>query len=499
MRRTDKETWNSRPSSFVYDLAFLDPGKALITYQDTYLDASIVSVSIARGRIILKGDGKSISFDFANGQTSGAGTAGIFKFDVASLNFQRRIDLDSPSFVGLRNFPTCSFVSRQLQVAAYDFFGVDTNGALEGALQTNRYGSVVAGGWRASKDTDSFSDVRAEFERRRAEMTGCTVSIDGVAYGLEMLSAPGLPSDREDLFGSVYRLKNAPYWLSPLRAAVVASWGGSPWVTVYAGRPPNATLSQLEERMSARSWVSVSEGTAAPPSLLDQAAHQALIAQANSAEASADHATAAKLRNQACSRFLDLDACYEAANAINLGRGVAQNTTEALRRYEAGCAANHGNACWSLGAELRDRDDIELQKKAAFALLKSCNLRVGKSCASLGIFIEKGGALIVSGPDGEGGRFATAYRLYKRGCQYDDSASCRNAGITAHYGEEGVPVDLASAAQFHAKACRLGEAKSCSYQAPGIPAVSKPPPPKPAPNKDADKAVDDLLNELDKF
>lgn len=473
VHRTDKETWNSRPMDYEYTVAFLGGGEALLAYQEPRAlpDNAIVSVKVSGNRITLKDSVKDMTFDFANGATRGNGKSGIFRFDVKAFRFERRIDLNAYEFVGLLNYSTCDFVSRQMDAAMDGFFNIDTAGRLQGAEENVRYGRLVRAGNRMRNDNDRFEDVKKFYESRMAEMKGCTVVVDGVRYGLEALIEPK-PGEVEDKTGVIYRLKNAPERLQALRAAVIADWRAAPWVYVYAGIDTEGEVRKLEGPLSARyGWVSLSD---APPSSAPQKeipTMQALLDDADAAETAGEPLKAARLRNDACVRYGFQTACYQVALAYRDGKGVIQWQGRGEEELERVCGMDHAAACFDYGELLTEDTDQDRRAKGAYALQKACNLKDGAACTNLGLFMEGETQLIMGGDvQTAGTKYIVALKLYERGCALGSPQGCANAAITYVNGEDGVPVDPAKAAEFHGKACQLGRQKSCeqvSAQEPG--------------------------------
>ncbi|WP_367971798.1 tetratricopeptide repeat protein, partial [Helicobacter acinonychis] len=91
------------------------------------------------------------------------------------------------------------------------------------------------------------------------------------------------------------------------------------------------------------------------------------------------------------------------------------------------------------------------QKAVAF-YKRSCNLRVGVSCTSLGSMYEDG--------EGVDQNVTKAVFYYKRGCNLRDRLACASLGSMYEDGE-GVQKDLSKALYYYKRGCHLKEGVSC--------------------------------------
>lgn len=460
IQRTDKETWNSRPYSYDLTVVFLPEGE-VVMWGPEINEGGRWKVS-GKQLTIENNVNTKFSFTFANGKTSGKGKDGIFKFNIESMSFVQWEDLEAPVYVMMRQFPTCEFVSRSLQVAADGFFEQAYGGRLRG-MSTDRFGETVRGSL-SLKGKSEWKTVQAEFQRRVAEMDACTVTIDGVSYGLEknVESYPGQINTGKTL--AVYRLKDAPLRLQRLNAMVTAEWKGSPWVIVYAGLGREEVFVFATAQLESRDfpWTPVTE---APPPSGDapvQPDAATLLAEADAAESAGDLLGAARYANRACQLYHDYAACRRLALAYHHGKGVAKDLVRARESMLALCHEADYESCFQVGEMLKDAGYEHLRITAAESFLAACNNGHAAACNNLGRFMENEETINMSGPDfGGGTKYAAAVRMYERACVLGNSIGCQNAGITYEFGEDGVWADADLAAKFYRRSCDLGNQKGC--------------------------------------
>ncbi len=84
--------------------------------------------------------------------------------------------------------------------------------------------------------------------------------------------------------------------------------------------------------------------------------------------------------------------------------------------------------------------------KAVAFYKRSCNLRVGVSCTSLGSMYEDG--------DGVDQNTTKAVFYYRRGCNLKDHLSCASLGSMYEDGD-GVQKDLSKATYYYRRGCHL--------------------------------------------
>jgi len=463
IQRTDKETWNSRPYSYDLTVVFLPEGEVIMWGPEINESGRW---KVSGKQVTIENDiNTKFSFNFADGKTSGKGKDGIFRFNIESMQFLQWEDLEAPVYVMMRQFPTCEFVSRSLQVAATDFFEQAYGGRLRG-MNTDRSGEMVRGSL-ALKGKSDWKTVQAEYERRVADMEGCVVTIDGVSYGLEKNSEsyPGQINTGKTL--TVYRLKNAPFALQRLNAMVQAEWRGSPWVIVYAGASREevfvSAVAQLESRDFP--WVNVSDAPPAAGEAPTQPDAETLLADADAAEAAGDLFGSIRFANRACQLYHDYAACRRVALAYHNGKGVAKDLVRAREKMIALCHEADYESCFQVGEMLNDAGYENLRIIAAESYLAACNNKHSAACNNLGMFMEREETINMAGEDKAGGtKYAAALRLYVRACDLGNATACRNAGITYNWGEDGVASDHDLAVVYHRKACDLGKTESCGFE-----------------------------------
>jgi uncharacterized protein len=97
------------------------------------------------------------------------------------------------------------------------------------------------------------------------------------------------------------------------------------------------------------------------------------------------------------------------------------------------------------------------KEKAWKYLTKSCDLKYGFACFSMGYQYVGGKSL--------GKRFQEndikACMYYKKACDYNEALGCSYLGCYYNIGAEGIPKDRAIANEYFRKACELGDNGSC--------------------------------------
>ena len=93
------------------------------------------------------------------------------------------------------------------------------------------------------------------------------------------------------------------------------------------------------------------------------------------------------------------------------------NFTEALSKFEAGCAANDARSCAKAGAIYQlGKTDVPDSSKALEFYNKACEQNDGYSCGMIGSILI------------EAKKFKEAYTFLEKGCKLNDKMSCEFAG-----------------------------------------------------------------------
>ena len=93
------------------------------------------------------------------------------------------------------------------------------------------------------------------------------------------------------------------------------------------------------------------------------------------------------------------------------------NFTEALSKFEAGCAANDARSCLKAGAIYQlGKTDVPDSNKALEFYNKACEQNDGYSCGMIGSILI------------EAKNFKEAYTFLEKGCKLNDKMSCEFAG-----------------------------------------------------------------------
>lgn len=133
--------------------------------------------------------------------------------------------------------------------------------------------------------------------------------------------------------------------------------------------------------------------------------------------------------------------CEKIAVAYEIGKGLKQNTHNAIKFYEKACDNNVTQSCSKLGRIYLDQNDSQ---KAAVVLSKACEAKDGWSCAQLGNISENNSSVM----------------FYDKACSYGSRTSCSKLGMKYLSGET-IKKDINKALDYLLKACDRADANAC--------------------------------------
>jgi TPR repeat protein len=180
--------------------------------------------------------------------------------------------------------------------------------------------------------------------------------------------------------------------------------------------------------------------------LPESCAELAKLRQKAAATAGSDHPLA-----EACNSG-DMNACYNFADALAHGRGVASDPMRAAKLYQLACNAGLTQACNSLAA-LAMQGGAGIDKaQAESAFRTSCDADDYAGCVNLALMYLRG--------DGVERDPAKAASLNQRACDGGLGIGCARLADAYQRGE-GVEADAVRAAGLRVLACKRGHAPAC--------------------------------------
>ncbi|CAA6819322.1 MAG: Unknown protein [uncultured Sulfurovum sp.] len=143
--------------------------------------------------------------------------------------------------------------------------------------------------------------------------------------------------------------------------------------------------------------------------------------------------------------------CEKIATAYELGKGLKQNTDNAIQFYEKACENNATQACSKLGRLYLEKNTY---KKAQIVLTKACEAKDHWSCSQLGYLYEKGVEDITKDNN-------KSLISYDKACNLGSRTSCSKLGMDYLIGK-GKQKDTDKALVYLSKACDKADAKACA-------------------------------------
>ncbi len=472
IHRTDDGAFASEQQrDEAWPIQFLPSGSALVQRNSALF---LTSWKAKGNGLTVEGEGFSASFGFANGPTSGKGTMNLLSFNVTGLEYQGVIDLNAPLYQSAIKNDTCTFASRTLQTALHLFWALPEYGVpyqMQGQSQARRYDNVLVASVKGK--SKSFKGVKAEYERRVAELSACVVTIDERPYGLEMLNEREPVDDEAIQVDTMFRLRGAPEYLSDLRIQVNGYWSMSPWTSVTAGvmygngEGPTHDLFEAEYRLTKKrnlQWTPVSTAPAMPDPLagwsirdLEKKGKELYdLADGPRKHDANFRGQAMRYYHAACERG-SMVACGRKGSILAKYSLGVDNAKRAGPLFEKGCTANDAESCYGFTRYLRERwpESARDPARANAMVEKLCEESYGPACG------EQAGRTIKDKKDLRGG-----VALYARACALQDEFSCQTGALIFYAGVEGVPQDLAKARSMFTNACGSSNfliSKSCRY------------------------------------
>ena len=159
-----------------------------------------------------------------------------------------------------------------------------------------------------------------------------------------------------------------------------------------------------------------------------------------------DHAKAAGLLEQACGYKMALACTNLGVLLINGADGVPKNEARGRTLFEQACAADDGLGCANLG-ELTDDPAAKLE-----LYRKSCKLQSAAGCDDVGVALFLG--------DGVAKDLAGAFAAFDAACKMPDEPKCYNLGVLYENGA-GVKKDLVKARELYEGSCAV-DRRSCN-------------------------------------
>lgn len=373
---------------------------------------------------------------------------------------------------------TCEYASVTLQAAFEGFWAMPRSAVparMAGQTQSARYDSMPGASVRGKPK--SYRSVKPEYDRRVAELSGCVVTIQGRPFGLEAMIEAAPANAEADEIEAVFRLRDAPEYLSNLRIHVDAYWRtGSSWTVVAAGSPSEYLqghgqfVHRTEQRLrrAGLAWTPVSTAPSGVDSLADFSV-EALIKAGNEllARAADETDTPVNWRMRALPLF---DAACRRGSMLGCGRegvllseGAGGVSSAQARPYlEKGCAVKDSDSCYRLAVNmLVGYPSAETRERTLTMIFAACENGTGAACAHSADSLM--GSPLEPGATRDWPRII---KLYNRGCGLQNAYACLRGGKLYYTGQPGLEKDWEQARNMFTVACSgrgtlMGEA--CRY------------------------------------
>lgn len=372
----------------------------------------------------------------------------------------------------------CTYVEKAMQAAHEGFwalgpeerpFGmVGQNGDGRGRdMRTFNSGMIYA---RFLARRARYKDARRDYDRLVAAISACVVTIDQRPYGLEALIEPDPVDKDEGRLDAVFRLRNAPDYLSYLQVLITTEGYGSAWTLVQVGGDFNdGEMARQAYRLTRRgiAWRPVSS---APDNFvrfaeLDVAGliarGDALYARSGTAAGKQTNFVVQALPyfHEACTRGSEAG-CGKLGLALDQamhgdGKRMAANRARDLLRR--GCATGDVGLCGAYALNLRQFSHA-LQRDypvALAAMERACGMGHAATCNQMGL------DRIVGHLGQKKEDFAGAAVLFDKGCNAGGGEACWHAGMTYYKGQPGVAEDQVRARRYLLAGCEAGHRTAC--------------------------------------
>lgn len=371
---------------------------------------------------------------------------------------------------------TCAFANASLQAAFEGHWAQPRQAVpaqLQGQTKVTRYGDMIVASIQGK--AKSFRGVKAEYEKRLAALSSCTVTIQGRTYGLDGIleDHPANPGVTD--VDAVYRLRDAPDYLSDLRVRVNSYWSNSAWTDVVAGRVtsvlegPGLDVLRTEQRLARNglTWRPISDAGPSSDPLAALSIDQ-LLASGDTLVSRARDETetpvnwrvrAVPFFDSACRRGSML-ACGRKGWLMSQAVAGPNAIGLAAPYLEKGCSVKDAGSCHQLaGRLLVGFPSAETRKRAIDLIFEACDLSSGAACgqAADSLLTPEPGAT----PD-----WPRIVKLYGRGCGLQDPWACYRGATVYYAGSPGVAKDWEQARSMFTAGCGgVGTliAKSCRY------------------------------------
>lgn len=147
-------------------------------------------------------------------------------------------------------------------------------------------------------------------------------------------------------------------------------------------------------------------------------------------------------------------ACFEQAERLRVGDGVAKDEARAAALYELSCNGDERRACVALGVLKEEgRGVAKDEAEAARLYARGCEQDLPEGCGHLALLYGEGRGVAKD--------LAQAVRFYERGCAGDDGLSCNNLGVLKLMGGFGVTQDVAAGMGMLVQACNRNLGVAC--------------------------------------
>ncbi|NOK33837.1 sel1 repeat family protein [Corallococcus exercitus] len=147
-------------------------------------------------------------------------------------------------------------------------------------------------------------------------------------------------------------------------------------------------------------------------------------------------------------------ACFEQAERLRAGDGVAKDEARAATLHELGCNGGERRACVALGVLKEEgRGVAKDEAEAARLYARGCEQGLPEGCGHLALLYGEGRGVAKD--------LAQAVRFYERGCEGDDGLSCNNLGVLKLMGGFGVTQDVAAGMGMLVQACNRNVGVAC--------------------------------------
>ncbi|GMU11084.1 SEL1-like repeat protein [Corallococcus caeni] len=147
-------------------------------------------------------------------------------------------------------------------------------------------------------------------------------------------------------------------------------------------------------------------------------------------------------------------ACFEQAERLRMGDGVAKDEARAATLHELGCNGDERRACVALGVLKEEgRGVAKDEAEAARLYARGCEQGLPEGCGHLALLYGEGRGVAKD--------LAQAVSFYERGCAGDDGLSCNNLGVLKLMGGFGVTQDVAAGMGMLVQACNRDVGVAC--------------------------------------